>query len=1134
MNLIKTAIQQPVSVAVAVILVVMAGLVALGRIPIQLTPTVEGMIVSVTTTWEGASPDEVELEIIDKQEEKLQGVSNLREITSESRQGEGQIRLEFNVGTPKAEALRVVSDKLREVSDYPENVDEPIVEASDFENRDFIAWIIFSTTDPDLDIRTLQDFADDRIKPALERLEGVSEIGVLGGRERETQVRFDPVLLAQRGVTPTELVEALRGTNVNVSAGELNDAKNAVRVRTISRYETVEDVEQTVIKYTTGGPIRVRDVAEVVESYKEPFTFVRSRGEQVIAINAQREVGSNVMHVMELIRQELRRLNAPGGMLDAQARTMNLNGKLVLTQVYDQTVYIDDALALVRSNIWIGGVLAVGVLLVFLRSLRSVGIIALAIPISVIGAVVCMVALGRTINVISLAGMAFAVGMVVDNSIVVLENIYRHIEMGKRPMQAAIDATGEVWGAVLASTLTTLVVFIPILLVEEEAGQLFRDIALAICAAVGLSLLVSVTVVPCAAARLLKPVRKKAPHDVRHHGLVRRIVHRIGHVLDGFSGLVSGLVYRLSGSAALCALIVAGLTLASIMGTWALMPPSDYLPTGNRNLVFGMLLPPPGYNLDQQTAIGQRVETEIRPFWEASDLAPGDQRERALSKLPQIPTFDFTTMSPGPMVTPPPIENYFFVAFDGIMFHGAISQDPSKVVDMKDLLQHATRAENAPGVLAFAFQVPLFQLGGSSGSAVKVDFAGADLNKVADAANAVYMKLGNDFGFFSVQPSPNNFNLPGPELQIVPNRKQLSDLGMTPADLGLAVQAVGDGAIVGEYRKGGETIDLKVQAKESVDQKFIGRLADIPIATPAGSVVPIGSLGDVRRVTSPPQINRVGRQRAVTLQLTPPPTIPLEAAIASVDQTISDMRAAGAVPPDVETGYTGSASKLRAVKEVLLGDGSLLGTINSSLFLALVVTYLLLCVLFQSFLYPLVIMFSVPLATLGGFAALAVVHAWSVESRYMPVQKLDVLAMLGFVILIGVVVNNAILLVHQSLNFMKGISDAPGIAPGGVLDPRRAIAESVRTRVRPIFMTTLTTVLGLMPLVVMPGAGSELYRGLGAVVLGGLLVSTVFTLLLVPLLLNLVMDAKVALARVLARREPRAMALPEATRSPES
>ncbi len=1125
MNLIRLAIQQPVTVAVCVVVMIMAGIVAASRIPIQLTPNVERMVIAVSTMWEGASPEEIEQEIIDKQEEKLQGIANLINMTSESLQGMGRIRLEFNVGTDKREALREVSDKLREVPRYPENVNEPVVEATDFENRDFIAWIVLSTTDPDLDIRTLQDFAEDRIRPTLERVPGMSEIGVLGGRERETQVRFDPVLLAQRGVTPGDLVIALRGTNVNVSAGNLYDAKNSVRVRTVSQFESVDDVLATVIKQTTGGPVHVRDVAEVVETFKRARTFVRSKGRTVIAINAQREVGTNVMQVMRGLRAELDRLNAPGGLLESEARRRGLNGELRLEQVYDQTVYIDDALALVRNNIWFGGTLAVIVLLLFLRSLRTVGIIALAIPISVVGAMVAMVALGRTINVISLAGMAFAVGMVVDNAIVVLENTYRHLEIGKRPMEAAFDAAREVWGAVLASTLTTIVVFVPILLVQEEAGQLFRDIALAICAAVALSLLVSITVIPCAAARLLrehdeawfaaKPRWRRVIH--RLAGPVQASLRAFGRMIAAIGAALSWFIHRVSGNVLASIAIVAGLTVASIVGTIALMPPSDYLPTGNRNLVFGLIIPPPGYNIEQQEAVGERIEADIRPFWEAGELAAGSaERAAAEAMLPQVGTFDYATMSPGPSITPPPLDNYFFVAFDGINFHGAISSDPARAPDVIPLFNHATRAENAPGVLAFGFQVPLFQLGGSSGSAVKIDLSGDDLAEVSAAAEALYMNLAQTYGFGSTQPSPSNFNLPGPELRVLPNRRHLADLGMTPADLGLAVQAMGEGAIVGEYRRGGEAIDLKVIAVESVDQKLITNLSDTPIATPTGSVVPLSNLAQVVRVTSPPQINRVNRKRSVTLQFTAPQTLALESAMSEIDETIAQMRSDGVIAPTVETGYTGSASKLRAVKEVLLGDGSIVGTLSSSLFMALLITYLLLCVLFQSFAYPLVIMFSVPLATLGGFAALNVVHYWSVADRLMPDQKLDVLAMLGFIILIGTVVNNAILIVHQSLNFMKGVSDDRDVH--GPLAPREAIARSVRTRVRPILMTTMTTVLGLMPLVIMPGAGSELYRGLGSVVLGGLLVSTVFTLVLVPLLLSLMIRAQTALANLFTRQ----------------
>ncbi len=1106
MKFVETFIRQPVTVAVGVILIVMAGILALQRIPIQLTPNVEDTIIAVTTRWEGASPQEVEQEIVDKQEEKLQGIANLRGLTSTSQQGQGQIRLEFAVGTRKEDALREVSDKLRQVPDYPDNADEPVIDASDPDNQDYIAWIIFETTDPDLDIRTLQDFAEDRIKPTFERVEGISDVGVLGGREREVQIRYDPTLLAQRGISPTQLLTAIRTTNRNVSAGDVDEGKRSVRVRTIGQYDRVSEVEKTIVAYTAGGPVMLGDVAEVLETYKEPRSFVRSRGQSVIAINAQKEVGANVMAVMERLRAALDELNVPGGLLATEASQRGLNGELRLTQVFDQTIYIDDALALVQDNIWLGGGLAMAVLLLFLRSIRSAGVIALAIPISVVGAVVVMVGLGRSINVISLAGMAFAVGMVVDNAIVVLENIYRHLEMGKPSLRAAIDGANEVWGAVLAATLTTIVVFIPILFIEEEAGQLFRDIALAICAAVALSLIVSITVIPTVSARLLKP-KKITGRPERKRSFLWRLV-----TLQWVPGFIAGTIHWLCGSVLARLAVVTVFTAAAVIGTNLLMPDADYLPQGNRNLVFGVMIPPSGYSLDQRNVLAERVEETIRPFWEADLLEPGSpERRRAEENLPEIPTFDFQKGAPGPPVVPPPVENYFSVSLENAMFHGGISGVAERAVDLKPLFAHATRSEVLPGVLAFAFQVPLFQLGGATGSAVKVDFSGDDLDRVAAAAEAVLMDLGQRFGFQNVQPSPSNFKVPGPEFQVFPNRVRLSTAGLTPDDLALAVQTSGDGAIIGEYRVGGETIDLKLISQAAKGER-LESLEDIPISTPGGQIVSLGSVARLERTSTPQQINRVGRQRSVTLLFTAPEGLPLEQAVREIDSLLTEKRRAGVIPSDVQTGFAGSASKLESVQTAMLGDGTILGTLNSSLVLALIVVYLLMCVLFQSFTSPLVILFSVPLATLGGFAALYGVSLWSESDPYMPIQKLDVLTMLGFVILIGVVVNNAILIVHQSLNFMRGTADVdqPSSEP---LRPRQAITEAVRSRVRPIFMSTLTSIGGMAPLVFMPGSGSELYRGLGSVVIGGLLVSTLFTLFLVPSLFSLVLDSQQLWAR---------------------
>ncbi|MHC4991054.1 MAG: efflux RND transporter permease subunit, partial [Planctomycetota bacterium] len=888
MNLIARLIREPVTVTVGVILILVAGLLALQSIPVQLTPNVEDTIIAVTTSWEGASPEEVEREIIEEQEEKLQGLANLRAMTSESSQGSGVIRLEFAVGTRKETALREVSDKLREVPDYPDNVDEPVIEASDPENRDFIAWIVFGSTDPDLDIRTLQDFAEDRIKPRLERVKGMSEVNVLGGRERETQIRFDPVRLAQFGVTPTQLVNAIQRTNQNVSAGAVADAKFDVRLRTISQYESIYDVEDTIIASTDSGPVYLRDVAEVVETYKEPRGFVRSKSRPVIAINAQKEVGTNVLEVMEGLKAVVAKAGAPGDLLSSEARRRGLDGELYLELVYDQTIYIDDALMLVRQNLWLGGALAVLVLLLFLRSVRTVGIVALAIPISVVGAVVVMVALGRSINVISLAGMAFAVGLVVDNSIVVLENIYRHLEMGKAPVSAALEGVREVWGAVLAATVTTIAVFIPILLIQEEAGQLFRDIALAICAAVGLSLIVSVTVIPTCAARLLKhayhgearPPRELPRGTMRVLMMPVNAVRRLSQVLHEVPDRLGRMIYWVCGSVLARVVIVAVLTAASLIGSSLLMPPADYLPAGNRNLIFGMIIPPPGYNLEQRLSVARRAEETIRPYWEAGQLEPGSSAARAAAAaLPSVPTFDWMRGAPGDPIVPPPVDNYFSVAFGDIMFQGGVSADPARVVDLQPLFQHATRAESIPGVLAFAFQVPLFRLGGSTGSAIKIDLMGDDLDEVTACTSTMYRLLSDSYGRQNIQPSPSNFNIFGPELQVIPDRHRLADLGMSPSDLAIAVQANGDGAIIGEYRQGGDTIDLKLLASDAVDRRAVVGLEDVPVATPSGHVVPLASLSQFRRTTSAPQINHAGRQRSVTLMFTPPQGLPLEQAV---------------------------------------------------------------------------------------------------------------------------------------------------------------------------------------------------------------------------------------------------------------
>jgi HAE1 family hydrophobic/amphiphilic exporter-1 len=404
---------------------------------------------------------------------------------------------------------------------------------------------------------------------------------------------------------------------------------------------------------------------------------------------------------------------------------------------------------------------------------------------------------------------------------------------------------------------------------------------------------------------------------------------------------------------------------------------------------------------------------------------------------------------------------------------------------------------------------------------------GDDLDRVKAAAGAMMGRFMGKFGPMSVQPDPANFATPGVEVRVRPDQRRLSDAGLSSQDLTLSVAAAGDGALIDEYKAGGDSIDLVIIDRESAEAAAMQRssdvdqVADVPVALPSGRLSTVGQLAAVERGAAPTQINHVDRQRSVRLQITPPPTMALEEAVAAIGAELDGARKDGSIPPGVTTEVAGTASALADVRAELVGDGTTVGFVTSTVFLALLVCYLVMAVLFQSFRLPFVIMFSVPLAAVGGFAALFVVFIVSLTSPTLPMQSLDVLTMLGFVILIGVVVNNAILLVHQTLNFQRGtadetpsdaafrgLPDAPEVREGGKLPLKAAIAESVRTRVRPILMSALTSIAGLLPLIFAPGAGSELYRGLGAVMGGGLLVSTVFTIVVVPLVMALLVPER--------------------------
>ncbi|MDA0746070.1 MAG: efflux RND transporter permease subunit [bacterium] len=1039
MKLINSSINRPVSVAVGVLFLVLFGLIALFRIPIQLTPNVDRPIVTVTTIWPGASPEEVEQEIVQRQEEQLDTVEGLVEMTSESSDSRGAITLEFNVGADPDALLLKVSNKLNQVTGYPPDAERPVLSSASAANTNAIAWLILDAKpgyEDKVDVELYRNFVEDVIETALERVPGVAQSNVYGGFERELQVIVDPDAMAAHRITVAEMAAAITRENVNISAGAFDEGKRRYIVRTVGQYVRPSEVEEVVVRSNNGAHVRVGDIARVELGYKQATATVRVKGHTAIAVNATRETGANVLEVMAGVQKTIAELNE--GPLARE--------NLYLQQVYDETTYITSAIGLVRSNIVVGGLLAIGVLLLFLRSFSSVLIITTAIPISMVGTFLAMSLLGRNINVISLAGISFSVGMVVDNAIVALENIFRHRQMGKSRFNAAYDGAAEVWGAMLASTLTTVAIFLPIIFVEDEAGQLFRDIAIAVSCSVSLSLLVSITVIPAMSNKMIGEVREDT--DVKAG--TRSFLDAIGNRVRGF---VSESVYRISGNTAMRLLVVAVLIGASLIAAWGLLPKAEYLPTGNRNMIFSILLPPPGYNLDELIEVGQQIEGVLRPRWEAK---PGSPEAKALE---------------GPLV-----DRMFFVAFGRSAFMGVVSKDEAEVRDLIPVIQGPLFG--VPGMIAIVRQASLFQRGGGSGRAIDLEITGPDLNRLVGLGGRIFGQVMGVVPGAQARPIPS-LDLGNPEVRIVPDRVRAAQLGLSAREIGGAVNVLMDGALVDGYQFEGKEIDLTIKGAE--DWFRTQDIGNLQIYTPGGQLVPIHSVAEIKVTTGPEQVNHINRRRAITIQIYPPETLPLETAMDNIQQQIvQPMIDSGELAPPYDIQLSGTADDLKRTRDVM----------KWNLILALVITYLLMSSLFESFLYPFVIMLSVPPAAAGGILGLFMMNL------LISFQALDVLTMLGFVILIGVVVNNAILIVHQTLNNLRETD----------LGPPKAIRDAVASRVRPIFMSVITSVFGMLPLILFPGAGSELYRGLGSVVIGGLMVSTVFTLFLVPTFLSLAMD----------------------------
>ncbi len=1046
----RLALEKPIVLLVGILIVSLFGLAAVFRVPIQMVPDLDPRIISVETRWPGATPQDVEKEILLEQEEYLRNITGLKRMYANAEFGVAAIELEFPFGVDINEALILVNNALSQVPDYPENVDEPNVTADSFSSNSFMYFGVSVIDDSGRDIQNEFDWVEDNVLTQLERVDGVSAARMFGGAARQVNIRIDPAELSARGLSISDVRNAIRARNRDVSGGDMDFGKRRFLLRSLGRFKNLEQLNNLILAERDGAFIRLQDVGLATLGNAEVRSYGLARGKPVLMLAISRQPGSNVIEVKN---------NVLAAVADLNANLLKDNGMQMQLRSEDAR-YVEQSVRTVIKNLCIGGVLAGCVLLLFLRSISATLIGALGIPICVLAAFLGLSVAGRTINVISLAGVAFAIGMTLDNSIVALENIARHVAMGKNRFTAALEGIQEVWPAILASTLTTVMVFLPVIFLEVEAGQLYSDIAVAIAASIIMSMLIAITLIPAASSRLLN-VREVGSGN----SLFSRLLHRTTHFGERSANRLlrttTWLLQRTGRQVAALAIAVFA-TLAILL---FLIPAAEYLPEGEESKIFGRMLAPPGYNLATMLDVWRKVDPEFTAQVEKSSqsFAAGE-------------------------VAVPPLKDQFVLLEPGFML---FVTEPISGRDTAALIDVTTqRFQAIPGMRSFVVRGSIFSDNRGGTRSINVELTGRNLETLYATALTVLGRAENLFegAQLNADPPPPTLNMSQPIAHIVPDWERAAELDISQQELGYAVWAYSDGAFVDEFFFDDDKVDMYLFASTGLINQP-SDLENVMLYTQQGQRVPLSAIARVEETVGTSAISRIDALRTVTLQIIPPRAIALETAVNTVrSDLLQPLQTEQAIPAGVRVNITGASSELEKTRSALSGNFAL----------AVLIAYLLLVAVFSHWGFPLIIMTTVPMGISGGIIGLWLYNLVGDNLGLlglMPLhQPFDIITMLGFLILIGTVVNNPILIVERAVGNLKtkGMTNAD------------AILEAVQVRLRPVMMSTLTTVCGLSPLVLLPGAGSELYRGLGTIVLFGLLFSSVVTLTILPVILALV------------------------------
>lgn len=1039
MKLIAYCLKNPVVVCVAVIFLLLFGSIALYKMPYQLLPQVSRPVISVYTSYAGATPYEVEKEITDRQEKYLKNIPNLISMTSTSRDGMSIINLEFGIDTDMKLAFLNVSSRLDEVRGYPPEMDKPIIKTTG-ENIP-IAVYLFVKTAPNNDesIDHYKNFIYDSVIKYYERLNGVGEVYVSGGTSKQIQIILDAKKLAYNNITMDEVISAIKIQNTNISAGSIDFDQRNYRISTIGEYQNLSSIYNTIIKSEGNKVILLKNVATIVKGYANPTGYNIHNNDNVISLQIRPTSDANILDLTKKVEDLTQKLNES---------TMKDEG-LVIDWGRDQRHYIESSIAQVKENIFIGIILATLILFLFLRNFSSLVVVALIIPTSVIGSFILLEAFNRTLNVVSLAGISFAISMIIDSAIVVMANIIAHKDKSKNLFEAAFIGTKEVVGALFASTITTIAIFIPVALLKDEAGQLFVDIALASSSSIFISFFVCIFVIPPFALFMLHKLSKVPKIHISQWAKLNEFIAKIGQKLSAF--LLKILFYCTKSTISRSLTIVIFVGFCSLFSFLA-FPKTDYLPKGSQNFIIAYLSPPAGLSLKEKDRIIGEIYEDFKPF-----LAVNGYEQKDPSELPVIKDF--------------------FISSGANMYFYLTAQDPKEAPKLIPYAQGVI--DSIPNITGVVLQQGIFSSSGSS--SIDINVSGSDIYSLLSTASEIISSIKKNFSNISVRTVPS-LEINNREINLYPDSRALALNGLNVKSFGTIVEVMLEGKKISQYKDGdGKNIDLVLKTSQNKSKISPEDILYSQIYTPNGGILSLNSLANVKNELGVSRIRHFEQNRNILIILNSYGGQPLEEIMDEISQKIL---------PDIKKSTTdsvflsGSAGKLDKLKTELLGG----------FVLAIVITYLILCALYGNFIYPFIIILTVPFATTGGLIGLYLLN------RFLAPQNLDVITMLGFIILVGSVVNNAILIVYQTLINLKEYK----------LPAYESVIKATQSRLSPIYMSMLTSVFGLLPLVLFAGSGSEIYRGLGAVIVGGLIFSTIITIYVIPsLLLFVIKDKKV-------------------------